>query len=510
MSLAIPPGGLTTKTVPPTTATNPTTSAAKAAQPKESPAEAAIAAAIPKLTVPGESATLTVTANGKASLSGLGVSGGEASVSGSAAVSVTYNGTGNYSVTMTQTQQAGVKVSSGDEPEAEGSGKKSLLSTIGGLFLGPKTGEDEPPATGAGEGTGKGATTGTGAATGIATGTGVVPVAGAVGGIPVVTASGAGIFAQAKAPEKENGSAVGVEATPPESSGVETNPSASAEAKVSVTSTVTVNAVNTKQPSVALEDAVNTAKGFAQMAATPQPASLVNNPIMNQITGKSPNVAGVSPSTLDYMQKNVASYGETISGTSSVVAGVETKFGADSLSKIGVQDDQQTSLSRTVTLPTSTTNGIETDATPSQGAPATIAYTVSTQNSPQASAEILGVSMKPQSSVQVSDTQIYNLKSPGAVADPEGTLTKQGQWGKPDTTQNTVQTQTQYGAGTTLGKFSSGDSFVQTTTITKTTQPGKDPTISTTQTAAENNTVQVGEDDGPINANLTFSTPVYA
>lgn len=482
--LAIPPGGatskpvlptppVTTKPVSPDTAINPATFAAP------------LTKAIDGLK-PGQSATLTVTAGAKTGLSGLGVPGGEAQVNGSASVSVTNNGDGTYQVSTSQTQQAGVKVSS-DEPESEGSGKKSILGTIGGLFLGPKPPDDEPPATG-GTGTGKG------------TGTGVVPVAGAVGGITGITAPGGSISAQTKpSEEEEDPLKVGLGTTTTEPSGVESKASVSVGSTVNVTSTVTLNASNATE-------AAHFAEGFAQMATSPQPASLVNNPIMNQITGKSANVTGVSPATLDLMNKSVASYGETISGTSSVMAGVETSFGANSLTKsnIGVENDQQTSLSRTVTLPTGASG---TDTKITNKAPASVAYSVSTQSSPQLTGGVLGMSMGPQGSQQVSSTQIYNLNSSKEVADPEGTLTSKG-WPKPDVTQSQVQSQTQFGASTSVSDTSSGESFVDTTTVTTTQYGSQPPTVSTTQTAAENNTFTLGGDW--LNANLTISTPINA
>jgi len=291
---------------------------------------------------------------------------------------------------------------------------------------------------------------------------------------------------------------------------VQSTPSLSAESTVDVTSTVTVQVRTPGQ-------ATQAANAFAVMAAQPRPGSFVDNPIMDQITGKSGSVAGVSPADLDLLNKNVTSYGETITGSGSVVAGLKTSFGENSLSKLdlSLQNSQQVSLSRTIT-------------TSNDGGTPSVAYAVSAQTSTQPTSSIFGTSTNNQGSQQVSFTQTYNLGAK-EIADPEGTLTSQGLWLKPNTVQQTLQTQLQLGATANLPKGSSaGNTLVRTTTTTATltnpkpralegaaqsfqskpTQPGGPQfTVKTDISTVENNTVGVGG-DWPVSGSLTISEPV--
>jgi len=283
-----------------------------------------------------------------------------------------------------------------------------------------------------------------------------------------------------------------------------------------VTSTVTATFTH---PASALDDAVTTANAFAAMATQPKAGSFTDNPIMDQISGKSGSVAGVTPATLDLINKNVTSYGTSISGSGSVVAGLKTGFGANSLSKLDVnlQTTQQASISRTITK----TAGNQ---------PANVAYAVSAQTSTQPSSTALHTSTNDQTSTQATFTQTYNLTKPGEVADPEGALTSQGLWLKPNTIQQQLQSTVQLGA-TLNGPLSTsaGNTLVRTSTTTATltnVQPG-DPqqaaksfqskpthtnspqfSIGTVVTTAENNTVGVGGDDWLISGTLTISDPV--
>ena len=465
-----------------------------AAQHAQTPEQAALTKAVSHLTKPGESATLTVTAGGHTSLFGA-----EVKASGSASISVTYNAPGNYTVALSETQHAGVKVASGDGEEPKPSTSESGTRPAGtpaGIVLGPEFGgnarppvEPLPPATG------------------------VLPVSG-VGGI---TTTPVGVFAQAKPPQEQKGSAVQAQVIPPGPSSVQSTPSLSAESTVDVTSTVTAQFTNTRNPAVAADDAVSAANAFAVMAAQPRAGSFVDNPIMDQINGKSGSVAGVSPATLDLIKQNVTSYGATITGSGSVVAGLKTSFGENSLSKLdlSLQNTQQASISRTVTTPID-------NQTPS------VAYAVSAQTSTQPTSSIFGTSTNDQSSQQVTFTQTYNLNAK-EIADPEGTLTSQGLWLKPNTIQQQLQTTVQLGATLNGPKGSSaGNTLVRTTTTTATlnnpdprelagaaqsfqskpAQPGGSHfTVATQTTTAENNTVGVGG-DWPISGSLTISEPV--
>jgi hypothetical protein len=339
----------------------------------------------------------------------------------------------------------------------------------------------------------------------------VVPVSGPGG----IAAAPVGIFAQAKPPQQDEGSGVQAQVTTPGPYSVQSNPSISAEATVDVTSTVTVQ-VRT------VDDAARAANGFAVMAAQPRPGGFVDNPIMDQINGKSGNVVGVSPATLDLLKQNVTGYGETITGSGSVVAGLKTSFGENSLSKLdlSLQNAQQVSLSRTITTPNDIT-------TPNVGGTPSVAYAVSAQTSTQPTFGIFGTSSSDQSSQQVTFMQSYNL-TPDQIADPESALTSQGLWLKPNTIQQQLQTQVQLGSTVSLPKGSSaGDSLVQTTTTTatlknpsapdlthaaqtfqsNTAHPPSNFNVTTQTTTVDNNTISVGG-DWPINGSLTISTPV--
>jgi hypothetical protein len=483
--LMIPNGGI--DRVAPLHPQTPSTPAA----PKETPEQAALSYAIThRLTKPDQQATLAVTAGATRNLFGA-----EVKANGSASVSVTYKGGGNYEVTLSQTQEAGVKVASGDgkdpkpTPTEKGSGQTVPKGTPGGIVLGPGPGDDRPP---------------------------VEPVPPNIGVVPVsgpfwtgITAPKIGIFAQTKPPQQGEGSKGQAQVTPPAPFSVQTTPSVSAESTVDVTSTVTVKVHGAGA-------AVKAANAFATMAAQPRPGSFVDNPIMDQINGKSGTVAGVDPATLDFLKQRVENYGETITGSGSVVAGLKTSFGTNSLNKLGVslQTSQQASLSRTVTVPNGST-------------PGSVAYAVSAQTSTQPTTSAFGTSSSSQGSQQASFTQTFKLNTK-EYADPEHALTVANRWLQPDEVQQTFQTQIQLGATADLPKGSSaGDSLVRTTTTTATLQNPHAPDLKqaaqalqsnsahppsnfsvTTQTSTvDNNTIGVGS-DWPVSGSLTVSKPV--
>jgi hypothetical protein len=215
-----------------------------------------------------------------------------------------------------------------------------------------------------------------------------------------------------------------------------------------MTYTVTVTVKNK-------HEAVQAANTFAAMAATTsKPGSLVDNPIMDEINGKSGSVGGVSPSDRALLKDNLTSYGETLSASAAVAAGTPL-YAKNNFGQLNVNVNNTVSLSRTVTLA-------------SGGQPANVAYTLSEQTS---TAPTMGFpwdagSDQASEQGQVSYTQQYNL-SKNEIANPEASL--EGRWLAPDVVQETLQTQTQLGPTVNLPHGSSaGGSLIETTTTTAT------------------------------------------
>jgi hypothetical protein len=416
----------------------------------------------------GDSATVNVSVGGKGNVGGVDVDG-----KATASIQATYNADGSYDITLSRTGELNGTVNAGGGDDAEPSEKKSTAIPIG---LGGIEGDDPfgetPPKT-----------------------PDFVPVVG-LGGIPGITVvPGETIPGQTKPAEGGNGSGNQGVVTTPEESGEKTTPSAQASAGVSVTYSVTVHV----QSRGAAADAM---KALGELAAAPNlGGSLVDNPIMNQLNGKSGNVTGVAPQTLDFLQKSVSTYGETLTGQGSAMSGIETSFGKNDLtnSKINLQDQGQVSISRTVTQ-----NGSQTAGT--------VAYAVSAQNQVGPNVSTLGTNFAPQTPLQTTYTQTWNLKGSGQVADPEGALTGQGLWQKPDQTQQQTQTQTTIGGSDALPYSST---IVQTDARTSTTtydraDPNSTPktSVSNSMSTTQNSTINVGG-DSLISGSATLSQPIF-
>jgi hypothetical protein len=111
-----------------------------------------------------------------------------------------------------------------------------------------------------------------------------------------------------------------------------------------------------------------------------------------------------------------------------------------------------------------------------------------------------------------SYTQTWNLKGPGQVADPEGALTGQGLWQKPDQTQQQTQTQTAIGGADALAY---SNTIVQTDTYTSTKTYDRSDSSATPETSAsnsmsttQNSTIDVGG-DSLISGSATLSQPIF-
>ena len=426
-------------------------------------------AALSHLVRAGDSATVNVSVGGKGNVGGVDVDG-----KATASIQATYNADGSYDITLSRTGELNGTVNAGGGDDAEPSEKKSTAIPIG---LAGTEGDDPfsetPPKT-----------------------PGFVPVVGPGGISGITVVPGETIPGQTKPAEGSDGSGNEGVVTTPEESGEETSPSAQASAGVGVTYSVTVHV----QSKAAAADAM---KALGQLAASPNlGGNLVDNPIMDQINGKSGNVTGVTPQTLDSLQKNVSTYSETLTGKGSVMSGIATSLGKGDLtgSKISLQDRGQVSISRTVTQNGSRTAG-------------TVAYAVSAQSQVGPNVSTLGTNSAPQTPLQTTSyTQTWNLQGSGQVADPEGALTGQGLWQKPDQTQQQTQTQTAIGGSDALAY---SNTIVQTDTYTSTKTYDRSDSSATPETSAsnsmsttQNSTIDVGG-DSLISGSATLSQPIF-
>lgn len=470
------------------------------APPTESAEQAALGTAIGTLGH-NDSATLGMTAGGQWSIASLGA---QAQAQDGASITVTNVGTASkpqYQVTLTETQQAGMSATSagGEDPEPSASdapsAQKHTKGVMGGVVAGPGCATDQPsskptPKIGIG---------------------GVVPVPvydPVSGGEFNVGMPRINIFGQTKPSQREGGSRDSGCQTEDTTSGQEqANSGVSAQSNSSMSYTVTVTLKNKYE-------AVAAANTFAAMAATTsKPGNLVDNPIMDEINGKSTRTGGVSPSDLGLLKDNLTSYGETLTASAAVV-GSTPLFAKTNFGQLNVNVNNTVSLSRTVTLA-------------SGGQPANVAYTLADQTSTAPTIGFPVGSDQASEQGQVSYTQQYNL-SKNEVTNPEASLG--GRWLTPDVVQETFQTQTQLGPTVNLPHGSSaGGSLVQTTTTTATyinprptalnsarqafrsdrTHPASSKpqapgsNLSWKQTTTDNSSITVGS--WPISATLTTS-----
>jgi hypothetical protein len=474
------------------------------ARPPQNAEQAALGKAVGTLR-PNDSATLSMNAGGQWNIASLGA---QAQAQAGASITVTNVSAPNkpgYQVTLTETQQAGISGTSGDEdpePSAsecsttdQSSSKSTSKVGIGSVVPAPVY----DPVSGGGFSL----------------------------GMPRI-----GIFDQTESPQREGGSGETECQTQATTSGSEQSQSSlSTQPNTSTTYTYTVTVtVKTKS------EAVQAANTFATMATTPsKPGNLVDNPIMDEINGKSGRPSGVSSSELGLLKNNLTSYGETLSASAGVVAN-NPLFANNNFGQLSVSVGNQLSLSRTVTMP-------------SDGSPANVAYTLSEQTSTAPTIGFLGGAGSDQESEQgqISYSQQYNLLTKKEIANPEASLG--GRWLTPNVVQETFQTQTQLGPTVSFLPHgsSAGGKVVRTTTITATytnpkptalnsrtaqgirrqarqtfrsdgshpasskpqspkPPPGSNLSWKTTTTTTDNSSITVGS--WPINATLTTSIPM--
>lgn len=436
------------------------TAATATARPPESPEQAALGNAIGQLQ-PNDSATLSMTAGGQWSIASLGA---QAQAQDGASITVTNVGTASsprYQVTLTETQQAGLSAKSagGDDPKPSASDKPSARTQTKGVIDEPGCGTDQPSSKPT-------------PIFGVAPGP-VYPVP--EGGVGVVARIP--IFGQTKPSQRGGGSGDSECQTQATTSGQDQSQSSlSAQSNESMTYTVTVT--------VGPKDVARATNTFAAMvpATASKSGNFFDNPIMDEISGKSGRAAGVSPSELGLLKDNLTSYGETLTGQGSAVA----QFANNNLGQLqfSVNNQNQVSLGRSVTLP-------------SGGQPANVAYTLSQQIStaptidlPRGSGSDLG-----SEQWQFSYTQQYNLNlTKKEIENTPGIFLGQGErWGRPDAVQETWQTQQQLAPTVNLPFGSiAGDGLVQTMTITEThTSQRPTPSWQTTINTTDNSSTTV-------------------